>query len=278
MKLGVLFFLFLTAIVIWTVLLNNEKRLLTVAFLDVGQGDAVYIEAPNGNQMLVDSGSGPVVLRELGKVMPLYDRSIDVLVATHPDKDHIGGLPDVLRHYKVNLLLRSGAKNVTGVFKELNLLSQKESIQKILARRGMVIRFGGGVYAEILSPFRIVPFADSNDASVVIRLVYGGTEFMLTGDAPQKIERNLVSKYGKHLRSNVLKAGHHGSKTSSAISFIKSVSPNYVVISAGKNNRYGHPHKETLARLAQFDASVLNTAKEGTIIFTSDGEAVLYKK
>lgn len=212
--------------------------------------------------MLIDGGSNKSVLRKLGGIMPFYDRSIDVVLATHPDKDHIGGLPHVLDRYKVDYFLESGAVNETGVYRAL-----QDRADPILARRGMNIHLGSGVTVEILFPDRDVSGVESNTASIVARILYGNTSFLLTGDSPKSIEKYLVSI--TDLNSDVLKAGHHGSKTSSDISFIKQVSPSLVVISAGKDNRYGHPHQEVLDLFRGI--SVLSTYESGNISILSDG-------
>lgn len=266
---------------------NRESRagILTVAFLDVGQGDSIFIEAPNGNQMLIDGGIGRGVLRELGKVMPFYDKSIDVVVATHPDADHIGGLNDVLERYKVDLFMEPGVESNTSVYKELKKRVAdkeiKEQIKIIEARRGMVVDLGRGVLFEIIYPIYDTKGMETNTASIVGRLIYGENSFMLTGDSPKNIEEYLVSTMCQgasltctNLKSDVLKAGHHGSKTSTSDSFTKAVSPQYAVISSGKNNRYGHPHQEVLDILEKYNVQVLNTADLGRIIFKSDGNRI----
>lgn len=259
---------------VWAVIFDRDKGVLTVAFLDVGQGDAIFIESPNGNQVLVDGGASGQVLRELGSIMSFYDRSIDVVVATHPDQDHIGGLPDVLTRFEVGIVLRSGARNDTGAFETLNRLTEGRAL---VVRRGMLIDFGDGVYAEILFPDRDVSNIDPNDASIAMRIVYGDTEVMLTGDLPEKVERHLVALGGSLLESDVLKVGHHGSKTSSSELFLGFVKPEYAVISAGKDNRYGHPHPEVVKRFEQFNIPVASTAEEGMIVFESDGELLVRK-
>lgn len=264
-------------IFIWYVIFSAESDKLTVAFLDVGQGDAIYIEAPNGNQILIDGGPDKSVLRELGKVMPFYDRSIDIVIATHPDKDHIGGLPDVIERYDVDFVLESGAENDTSIKKALEDSILKNNVKEILARRGMRINLGKGVFLNILFPDRDTSGFESNTASIVARLVYGDTEFILTGDSPKNIEEYLVMLDGKKLESDVLKAGHHGSKTSSSESFVGFVSPKYSVISAGRDNKYGHPHQETLDVLNQFGSVILSTQDSGIIVFESNGENVFLK-
>jgi len=269
--------LFLANFFIWnSIFIETRNKILTVAFLDIGQGDAIFIEAPNGNQVLIDGGANKSVLRQLSKVMPFYDRSIDVVIATHPDKDHIGGLPDVLRRYAVDFILESGAKNDTGISRAFESVISQNKIKRIFAKRGMVVTLDDGVFLNILFPDRDVSDVESNTASIVIQLVYKNTEFMLTGDSPKMIEEYLVFLDGEKLRSDVLKAGHHGSKTSSAQIFLGFVSPKYSVISAGVNNSYGHPHKEVIEMLNQFNSVILNTQDRGTIIFKSDGESVNY--
>ncbi|MEK7642444.1 MAG: MBL fold metallo-hydrolase, partial [Patescibacteria group bacterium] len=257
-KLALLIVLFLGSIVsLYALFKEARSNILTVTFLNIGQGDAVFIEAPSGNQMLIDSGPGRSILRELSKVMPFYDRSIDVVLATHPDADHIGGLPDVLGRYKIDWFVESGVESDTGLYQELESrimnyeLSNKT--KKILARRGMVVDLGGGAILQILFPDRDPRGMETNTASIVARLVYGESEFLLTGDSPINIESYLVSldclKCPLALHSDVLKAGHHGSKTSTSQRFVSLVSPQYVVISAGKDNKYGHPHQEVLDTL-----------------------------
>jgi len=272
---GVIFVLalLLLNIFIWSgIPTSASERYLTVAFLDIGQGDAIFIESPTGVQTLVDSGRNASVLRELGKVMPFQDRSIDVLVATHPDADHIGGFPAVLENYDVDTYIDTGAIADTGVFREVHKAVEEEGSTEILARRGMVLDMGAGVTLTILFPDRDVSHSESNEGSIVAKLEYGDTTFILTGDSPQKIERYLVSLDGDYLDVDILKPGHHGSKTSSSDEFIKMTSPEYSVISAGKDNRYGHPNQETLDVLNKYKSKILATYEDGTVIFESNGE------
>ncbi len=276
-KLYLLSGLLIINIFIWSVILGAQSDKLTIAFLDVGQGDAIYIEAPNGNQVLIDGGANKKVLRELSKVMPFYDRSIDAIIATHPDKDHIGGLPDVLARYKVDIVLDSGKEGESATYKELYRLVKEVGIENIQARRGMVIVLDDDAHLNILFPDRDVSGVESNTASVIAQLVYGETEFMLTGDSPKTIEEYLVMLDGENLESDVLKAGHHGSKTSSAESFLGNVAPKYSIISAGKDNKYGHPHEEVIDALNQFGSVILSTQDDGMIVFESDGENVFIK-
>ncbi|HDO23803.1 MAG TPA: MBL fold metallo-hydrolase [bacterium] len=267
--------LFLITIFVWYAVCAETRSGLTVAFLDVGQGDAIFIESPNGNQLLLDAGPNDKVLRELSKIMPFYDRSIDMIIESHPDKDHIGGFVEVLRRYNVDLAMEPGVHSKSAVYRELNNLIAEKGIKKILARRGMRVDFGDGVYLNILFPDRDVSNVDTNTASIVAKLVYGKTSFLLTGDSPKAIENYLVSVDGESLKSDVLKVGHHGSKTSASELFFGYVSPRYAIISAGAGNRYGHPHKETIDLLDQFEIPILSTINLGTIKIKSDGKGIM---
>jgi len=262
---------------IWNIVLAHEKDFLTVAFLDVGQGDAIFIEAPNGNQLLIDGGSNKKVLRELGKIMPFYDRSIDMVLATHPDKDHIGGLVPVIKNFKIDYILESGAVGESSVFKEFVEVVKKEQSQNIFVKRGNKFFLDKDIYLEILFPDREVTDWNPNDASVITKLVYGEKSFLLTGDSPQKMEKYLISLGTENLKSSILKLGHHGSKTSTIESFLGFVDPEKVIISAGLDNKYGHPHQEVIDLVNKFNVPFLETYREGTIIFQTDGENLYLK-
>jgi competence protein ComEC len=278
--------IFLTVLIvvnffIWSAVFSEERAgELTVAFLDVGVGDSIYIEAPNGNKMLIDGGPDRSVVRALSQMMSFHDRTIDVLVATHPDKDHIGGLVDVLKNYEVKMIVTTGATSTTDtdyVFEQAILDEKKSGATGVVAKRGVVIELSEGVSFTILYPLTVRPKEPSNDTSIVGILSYGTESFMLTGDAPQKVEKYLVGADGKKLKATVLKLGHHGSKTSSSESFLGYVSPDYTVISTAKKNRYGHPNKEVIDLLKKYNIPTLATYDLGTIVFKTDGETLTYK-
>jgi competence protein ComEC len=220
---------------------------LKVYFLNIGQGDAIFIEAPYGNQMLIDGGADKAVLRELGKVMPFFDRSIDVVMETHPDADHIGGLPAVLNRFDVGVFLEPGVSSDNTIDEEIARIRETKNTESIRAREGMRINLRGGAVFDVLFPNVDVTRFETNTASIVGKLVFGSTTAMFTGDSPQSIEKYLVVRYGERLKSDILKAGHHGSRTSSSREFVESVRPQFVIISAGLNNRYGHPHAEVIS-------------------------------
>lgn len=247
---------------------------LSVSFLDVGQGDAVLITGPTGAHMLVDGGATRAVLRELGAKIPFFDRSLDVVVATHPDQDHIGGLSDVVNRYDVTLFLESGVLHDTPATNALDSALEKNEISKILATRGMRILLGGGAYADILFPDREVHGVESNLGSIVMQVVYGETKILLTGDAPKSVERYVHTLDGARLQSELFKVGHHGSKTSSDLNFVATVDPSFAVVSAGEDNRYGHPHNEVLETFENIDSKIFSTAENGTVTFISNGKTI----
>lgn len=261
-----------TTIFIWMLVASSfSAPKMKVAFLDVGQGDSVLITSPTGKKVLIDGGAGSAVLSQLSKETPWYDRKIDVIIATHPDADHIGGLIDVLDRYEVAHVVESSVLGDTALWDRFQDAIKDEGIEVVKAMRGQVFDIGGGAYLEILFPDRPLLYVDKNTASIVARVVYGDTSFLLTGDSPTSIEEYLVSLDRAALASSVLKAGHHGSKTSTAPLYIGYVNPESVVFSRGCNNRYGHPSEETLKILNKFNKVLYDTCEEGTIRYISDG-------
>ena len=272
--------LFLATLIFWTILVwgaiwtNIQSTELAVYFLDVGQGDAIFINTPNGNQMLIDGGRNKQVIVELSKIMPIYDRSIDVVLATHPDSDHIGGLSFVLDRYQVRGFIDSNKSSDTTTSQVLESSLKANGAKKITARRGMRVVLDRDIYFDILYPDRPVENLESNEASIVGRLIYGQNSFILTGDAPKKVENYLIFLDNEELSADVLKAGHHGSHTSSSEAFVRTVAPTLAIISAGQNNQYGHPHQEVINLFKTLNIKVLNTANRGTIKITSDGRTI----
>jgi len=260
---------------IWYVVLSQENgTLLTVSFLDVGQGDAVFMVSPSGRTVLIDGGPDVSVVRELGARMSWRSRSIDVMIATHPDMDHIGGLIDVLPRYRIGMIMQSSVQGSTAAWNTFEKEADEEGALRVTAQRGQIIDLGKGAYLEKLSPDRRVSSVDTNVGCVIARLVYGTTSFMFSCDAPRAVENYIASLDGATLKSNVLKAGHHGSRTSSSPLFVGYVDPQYVVYSRACKNTYGFPHAETVAIFHRFGVQALDTCDQGTITFQSDGKRV----
>jgi competence protein ComEC len=271
--------LVLLCLFVWWKLWSANTGKLQVSFLDIGQGDSIFIQAPNGRQVLIDGGRDQTVLKRLGEVMPYGDRSIDVMIATHPDADHIGGLPFVLAHYNVAMVMEPGVGSDSDVYQTFEEKVGEEKAAREYARRGMTLLLDQekNVHLDILFPDQDVSTWETNEASIVAKLVYGHTSFLLTGDAPRQTELYLDKLNKKELDVDVLKLGHHGSHTSTSPTFIQDTTPDYAIISAGKNNSYGHPHPEVLQVLEAFQVPYLATYEQGTITFVSDGEVLIKK-
>jgi len=256
-------------------LFEHHPAPLRVSFLDIGQGDSILIQSPTGTTMLVDGGPDRSVLRQLSQRLLPWQRHIDALVETHPDKDHISGLGDVLERYRVSTFLEPGIPDQTSVSRHvMDDMAIEPGLTHIIAHRGQRIHLGGGAYADVLFPDRDESHQTAtNDGSIVLHVVYGSTSFMLTGDLPSPYEDYLVGLDGTdgELPSDVLKAGHHGSRYSTDSLWLSAVHPRYVVISAGKGNTYGHPNPDTLDRVRKEGARIISTIDHGTITFASDG-------
>ncbi len=269
-----LLLLLVNGMIFYTVFAETKSNFLKVTFLDVGQGDAIFIESPTGNQFLIDGGPGTSILNALGRVMPFYDKTIDAVLTTHPDQDHIGGIPEVLKNYTVGEYIDSGATSSTGTFLELKNELAKNNTKTEIAIAGEVIDLGGGAYLKILYPENDLKSKDTNENSVIAKLYYGNSTFLFTGDAPTNVEQYLAMTDGAELDSDVLKVAHHGSRNSLSPEFLSAVSPEYSVISASKDNSFGHPHKEILDFLNGIKSIILGTYDLGDIYFVSDGQTI----
>ena len=333
---------------------NNKKSgdLLKVYFLNIGQGDAIYIVAPNKNSTLIDSGpQNEKVIVEVQKFKSMFDRKLNVLLATHADADHIGSMKKVIEKFQYQIFAYSGLSSDTKLFADLmSTVSEpadsgdqnfsvknsddtrgakntenSKSANKITLTAGMTILLDqkNNIRFDVLFPdfdYQIEAYqkcvkkekdkfenknvknsknskskkaetktlkdvclknlsTETNLNSVVGKLSYGSTSFMLTGDAPSEVEKFIIGKYSD-IRADVLKLGHHGSKTSTSPEFLEAVSPNFAIVSAGKENRYGHPHKKVLDTIAEFKKNqpkfekIFRTDVDGTISFYSDGSDI----
>jgi competence protein ComEC len=261
-------------ILAWSVVFDlNKHKLLEVNFFDVGQGDAIFIETPKGQQVLIDGGPSSVILEKLGKEMPFWDRGIDLVILSHPETDHLSGLIDVLKKYKVRNILWTGVKRDTPEYEEWQESIKEEGAKIYIAKKGEKILMSDGISMDVLYPFENLEgkeLQDSNDTSIVGRLVFSSNSFIFTGDITQTAEKEIIDK-DMGVNSDVLKIAHHGSKTSSSEEFLKAVSPDVAVISVGKDNSYGHPTPEVLENLNKYGIKVLRTDELGDIKIISDG-------
>ena len=186
-------------------------------------------------------------------------------------------MPEAVSRYEVGMFLEPGVESENTIDDELQKRVEQKNIPKLLGRRGMVLNFGDGAKLIMLFPTQDVTNWETNRASIVAKLVYGDKSFLLTGDSPIPIENVLVNLDPKILDSDVLKAGHHGSKTSTSLEYAQAVSPEYAVISAGKDNSYGHPHQEVLDILEKVGAKIVSTADSGTLKFKTNGKTLEIK-
>lgn len=248
---------------------GHEGARLTVHFIDVGQGDAVLVEAPSGKTMLVDGG--PVEASDR-LVTYLKDRGvsrIDVVVATHPHADHIGGLLEVLRAFAVGLVVDSGKIHTTATYERFLTLVDQKGIRFRLGRAGDTIDLGPGLDVRILHPSE--PLHESvNDCSVVLRLRFGSVGFLLMGDAEREAE-DAILRGETDVRAAVLKVAHHGSSSSSSPRFLRAVGPTVAVIFVGAGNSFGHPHEMTFHDLAACASRVYRTDVHGDVVVSTYG-------
>jgi beta-lactamase superfamily II metal-dependent hydrolase len=203
--------------------------------------------------------------------MPWNDRSIDIVLATHPDMDHIGGLDEVFKRYKVDMFLTSSVGGETEDYKNLLRIVAEKKIPAYFVEQGMKLDLSSAEYFFVLFPDRDVNGWETNTGSVVGKFVSGERSILFTGDSPTSIEQYLAKTIPDLLDVDILKLGHHGSRTSTTAALLKVTTPNLALVSAGKNNSYGHPHKEVTDLLKQFGVPIVSTQDQGTVVFETDG-------
>jgi competence protein ComEC len=264
----------LLLLLVWVAIGSLPDGKLHVVFFDVGQGDAVFIQSPTGQQVLVDGGPDPTaLLARLGGQMPFWDRSLDLVILTHPDADHLTGLVPVLERYRVAQVFDAAPPADTPTCDRWRELLAQKNVPVLDSRAGTQVVLEGGVTLTVLhpgsAPLADVAGAGSNNHSIVTRLVMGQVSVLLPGDIETRVESELL-RSGQPLVSTVLKAPHHGSDTSSSPAFLEAVSPQVAIVSVGQDNRFGHPSPEVLARLAAY--TVLRTDERGSIEVITDGQ------
>lgn len=248
--------------------------LLTVHFIDVGQGDSILIQTPRGQTMLIDAGSNSKadVVKEY--LQGLGISKIDVLVGTHPHEDHIGGLDVVIDNFDIGSIYMPKVAHTTKTYEDVLLAIKRKGLKIKGAVAGMDIPLEG-VDAKILAPEESLESDNLNDYSIVIRLVYQNTAFLFQGDAEKRSEEAILGS-GAPIEADVIKIGHHGSSTSSTPDYMKAVNPTFAVITVGEDNKYGHPHAETIELLDQLGVVIYRTDEDGTVVATSDGEEISF--
>ena len=272
--LGIFALLICFNILAWLVVFDlSRSYFLEVNFFDVGQGDAIFIQTPQRYQILIDGGPDPKIIEKLTQEMPFWDRTIDLIILTHPHRDHMAGLIEVLKRYKVENILWTGVMQETSEYNEWKNLIKNEGAKIFIAHAFQKITTPTTVL-NVLYPFENLEgkrVKNINNTSIVSKLVFGEISFLFTGDIYKSVEKKLM-KTGIELNAEVLKVSHQGSKTSSSEEFIEVVGPKIAVVQCGKNNKYGHPHLEVLATLEKYGIKVLRTDEQGDIKILSDGK------
>jgi competence protein ComEC len=274
--------LLLVAVVVWSVALTMPDDRLHVSFFDVGQGDSILIQTPSGQNILIDGGPDSQKINlELSERLPFWDRTIDLMVSTQPQADHVTGLVEVLQRYNVGQVLESGVSYDSSIYQEWCSFVEDKGIEHDVACAGQEIDFGDGVKMEVLNPPAILWQETSDDVDnngVVLRLSWGNVSFLFTADIRADTELELIRQRA-NLKSTVLKVAHHGSDTSTSEHFLAAVDPEVAVICVGADNPYGHPHQEIVDRLTDRlgEENVYLTSTNCTIEFITDGETLWVK-
>ncbi len=264
---GLIVFLFTISLVLAGIIFYAKNQKVKVVFLDVGQGDAILIEK-GSNQILIDGGpSSQKELEELGKYIPFWDRTIEVVIATHPDQDHIGGLIGVLKSYRVGEEIDNSAAGDSEAYKNYLQLINDKKIDRLRGERGINIKLDEANLTILYPGEDLVNNPkDTNADSIVAKLVAGKNVFLFTGDFPIEEDTRIFAS-GMDLSANILKVAHHGSKYATSDEFLGKVNPREAIISVGANNRYGHPAQEVIDKLKSHGIVVKRTDQMGDIVY-----------
>ncbi len=264
----------------------SGKSRAEVIFFDVGQGDSVLVQTPFGQNIVIGGGPDKTAARKIGRYLRTGER-IHLLVLSHPHADHAAGLVPILEQYPVDRVLMNGVAHTTYTYRRFLDIVRERGIPAVSARAGQEFVFGDDVSLRVLYPFsdmsgkevsEISGLEDGiNDTSVVVQFLYQGSSFLFPGDISSAVEQRLAAVYGEGISSDVLKVSHHGSSSASSEVFLKTVRPQYGIISVGRGNQYGHPHAEVLRRLRQEGVWVMRTDEEGDIRFSADSGSILMR-
>ncbi|HAX61172.1 MAG TPA: hypothetical protein DCX95_01235 [Elusimicrobia bacterium] len=254
---------------------------LAVTFIDVGQGDSIFIKTPNGKTILIDAGGTPYWKQsdyDPGEevVVPFLEnqkiKKLDFVIATHADGDHIGGMPAVLRKFPIGSLYENGIVSDQPEYEEMHRVIDDKKIVTSVLKQDASFYIDSSVKFEIFSPPSNFYFEGENNNAIAIRLIYGDVSFLFTADIEYESEDNILKTYGDKVQSNILKIGHHGSATSTSENFLKAVNPEVAVISVGAKNNFGHPDSGVIAKLQDADINIYRTDEDGNLTIRTDGK------
>lgn len=254
---------------------NNENTSsgsyagMNVTYLNVGQGDSELIQV-NGKNMLIDAGTNAGANDLVKDLQKRGIKTIDIAVATHPHEDHIGGMDEILENFDVKSFYAPKVAHTTKTYENMLKAVKNEGLKVKQIKEGTNIDLGENTKVEVYSPVKS-EYEELNNYSPIMKISYGKNTFMFTGDAETLVEQEVL-KENKNLKADILKLGHHGSHSSTSEGFLKAVDPSIAIVSCGKDNKYGHPHKETMSILKKYDVTVYETFRDGDITITSNGE------
>lgn len=270
----ILIIIFIVALSLFIFVWSGEwSKKLEIDFLDVGQGDAELIKTPFNQNILIDGGPDNTILRRLGENLSWYDRTIDLMILTHPHEDHVAGLIEVLKRYKVKKILYTGVVYEAPVYQSWLELVKSKNIETVIIDRPQAIQLGEDCSLEIIwpsQPLAGLGAAELNDTSIVAKLRYKQNSFLFMGDLQIDKEQELI-KNNIDLQANVLKVGHHGSDTASSEEFLEKVKPQIAIIEVGQKNDFGLPSLRVIKKLERIGATIHRTDQTGTVKMTSDG-------
>ena len=272
-KLNLLIILLVVGLVVWFYQ-ARQPEVFSLTFFDVGQGDAALVQIPGGQNILIDGGPDRSVLSKLGQTLPWGNRQIDLVILSHPHSDHVTGLAAVLENYQVRQVLITGVSHTAPAYLQFLQYIRDKKIPALIGESGQIIKLAGGVEVQVLYPtssYAAKVVADINTTSLVVKIKYGETGVLFTGDMPIEVENELLRRQ-LDLSAQILKVSHQGSLTSSGPDFLQAVNPTYAVISVGARNLYGHPSAEVLNRLQNRGIIYWRTDQAGDIKFVSDGK------
>jgi competence protein ComEC len=270
-------------VIVYNALLARvEEQKLRVTFLDVGQGDAALVEFPDGKNLLIDAGpltaTSDAGSRFIGPFLTSHGiHRLDAIVMSHPDGDHIGGVPYLLRHFVVERVFDCGSYSHSHLSEDCLHLIDSLHIGRDIESSGKNVVGYENARLYILNPPGVLVMNDStmhtslNNQSLVLKLLYGHTSLLFIGDAEVRAEDRMIETYSNFLSANILKAGHHGSITSSSSEFLGIVHPQMAIISVGKNNKFGHPSEVILNRLKEIRCAYIRTDERGAVVIETDG-------
>lgn len=261
------------AVILIVIIFFTRSDTLKVIFLDVGQGDAVLVEKGN-IQILIDGGKdGKILLEKIGKHIPFWDRKIEMVVQTHPDQDHIGGLIDLFKAYDIETVMKTDVLSDSQTFAKLEDEIEKENSEIIKAESGEKINIADGAWLDVIFPLNSMAEShkkETNSSSVVMKLNFRESSFLFMGDLPSEQEKELLEEIRQRaddLKASVLKVSHHGSKYASSDAFLDAVKPGDAIVSVGANNAYGHPNSEVLQRLRSRGINIFRTDELNDIVY-----------